>query len=130
MGLPPTPPARCLKMPGESLLDDGYDSDYQVGPFFQSGVEDEALVCMNETAPEEPEAILVVAEEGENSENVNAVTVVPDLTDDVINGMMVVELRVELEQRGMSKKGIKAVLVEHLKDAMAQSAIASRSSRS
>ena len=111
MGLPPTPPTRRLIMPDESLIDDGYDTDNQVGPFVQGGVEDEALVCMDEEAPDVPETILVVAGEGENSENLIPATVVPGITDDDINDMKVAELRVELERRGMSKNGLKAVLI-------------------
>ena len=33
MGLPPTPPCRMLKFPGEVAMEEGYDSDGQLGPF-------------------------------------------------------------------------------------------------
>ena len=39
MGLPPTPPCRTIKMPEMALLEIGYDSDFQMGPFIQDGIE-------------------------------------------------------------------------------------------
>ena len=114
MGLPPTPPLRKLKMPDLSLLEEGYDSDMQIGPFYQDGVHDKGFVIMDEDALEEPESILVPDNAAENVENLSPVT----LTDKQINGMKVLELRQELEKRGMSKNGLKSVLVERLKEAI------------
>ena len=70
----------------------------------QDSVEDEALFSMDEEAPEDPEAILIAADETENSNILHATLVepvVPELTDEGISGMKVAELRVELERRGM-----------------------------
>ena len=59
MGLPPTPPLRKLKTSDLSLLEEGYDSDMQIGPFYQDGVHDEGFVIMDEGALDEPESILL-----------------------------------------------------------------------
>ena len=67
-----------------------------MGPFFQSGVEDEVFADMNEVAPEEPQAILVPDADVQNIENSIPVTT---LTDEEIGQMKVVELRQELEKR-------------------------------
>ena len=112
-------------MPDDSLINEGYDSDFQVGPFIQSGVAEEAFVCMDEEAPEEPEPVLLAAVECENSDEVHvdaveAVPEVPEITDENIDKMKVSELRVELERRGMSKNGLKAVLIQRLKEAVSQ----------
>jgi len=61
MGLPPTPPSWQLKIPDKALMDEGYDSDFQVGPFVQDGVDEEAFVCMDEEALKKPEPILLPA---------------------------------------------------------------------
>ena len=123
MGLPPTPPSRQLKMPNDEMMDAGYDSDFEVGPFIQSGVEEEGMVCMDEEAPEAPEPILAVAENDENDENIIAAEIVQplqELTDEQIGSMKVVELRTHLEKRGMSKSGLKVVLIARLKEAITQ----------
>ena len=48
------------------MMDSGYDSDFVVGPFLQSGVEEERLVCMNEEEPEAVDPIFCVMENLEN----------------------------------------------------------------
>ena len=123
MGLPPTPPSRQLKLPDEGMMDAGYDSDFVVGPFIQSGVEGEIIFCMDEEAPEAAEPILDVAG---NLENIDilptemAEPTPPELTEAQIDSMKVKDLRQHLEERGMSKNGLKAVLVQRLKDAVHQ----------
>ena len=114
MGLPPTPLLQTLKMPDLSFLEEGYDSDMQIGPFYQDGVHDEGFVIMDEDALEEPESILLPDNAAENVKNLSPVM----LTDEQINGMKVLELRQELEKQGMSKNGLKSVLVERLKEAV------------
>ena len=120
MGLPPTPPSRQLKIPDEGMMDAGYDSDFNMGPFVQDGVSAEAFVSMEEEAPVEPEPVLVLTDGGENRENTIPEIAQPVLTEAVIDVMKIVELRSELGKRGMSKNGLKAVLVERLKEAVAQ----------
>ena len=121
MGLPPTPPSRQLKLPDEAMMDVGYDSDFAIGPFVQSGVEEECMVCMDEEEPELVEPIVTPIENAENSENLPtemAVSVEPELTFALIDKMKVLDLRKHLEDRGMSKNGLKAVLVQRLKEAV------------
>ena len=52
--MPKTPPHRVLIMPSDEALEEGYDSDGNLGPFMSESVEDERFVSMNETAPEAP----------------------------------------------------------------------------
>ena len=48
LGIPLTPPSRMMNMPNEKLFEEGYDSDIQWGPFYETGVSDDMLVVMNE----------------------------------------------------------------------------------
>ena len=80
-----------------SLLEEGYDSDMQIGPFYQDGVHEEGFLIMDEDALEEPESILLPDKAAENIENVNNFNPV-SLTDKQINGMKVLELRQALEK--------------------------------
>ena len=120
MGLPPSPPSRQLKIPDEGMMDAGYDSDFNMGPFVQDGVSAEAFISMEEEAPVEPEPVLVLADGDGNREKIIPEIAEPVLTEAVIDAMKIVELRSELGKRGMSRNGLKAVLVERLKEAVAQ----------
>ena len=53
MGMPSTPPSRILIMPSEEQLEEGYDSDSNVGPFIDPNIAQENLVSMDETTPDE-----------------------------------------------------------------------------
>ena len=97
MGLPSTAPSQMLKIPDLSFLEEGYDSDMQIGPFYQDGVHDIGFVIMDEDALEEPESIVVPDNAAKNVKNSSPIT----LIDKQINGMKVLELRQELEERGM-----------------------------
>ena len=118
MGLPLTPPSQQLKIPDKGMMDAGYDSDFNMGPFVQDGVSAEAFISMEEEAPVEPEPVLVLADR--NREKIIPEIAEPVLTEAVIDAMKIVELRSELGKRGMSRNGLKAVLVERLKEAVAQ----------
>ena len=112
MGLPATPPSRVLNMPSIELIDQGYDSDMQIGPFFETGVADETFVSMDEDVLEEVAPPAQVQEvEPETASD-------PVLTSETIDKMKVAELRVALDARGMSKTGLKTVLIERLKAAV------------
>ena len=54
MGLPPSPPCQVLQMPQDEMLEGGYDTDTQLGPFYEDGVSNEVFVSMDENAPEAP----------------------------------------------------------------------------
>ena len=73
-------------MPSDEVIAEGYDSDYQVGPFIDSGVGEENLVSVDEVPLEAPEGIAVPSEGG--------VELSPDpvLDDDMIKKMKVAEL--------------------------------------
>ena len=112
MGLPRTPTMRVITIPNEDLIDSGYDSDFQIGPFLEEDVFDEMFATMEEKAPEPKEDIV----EGSNDEE-QAVPQVPKLLDGDMNKMKVLELRVEFERRG-SKHGLKATLLARLEEAV------------
>ena len=111
MGLPPTSPSRSLKMPDEELLDDGYDSDFKMGSFYEDGVEEEELVDMDEVALGDENPNIPTTENVENHEDSTLSDPVPILTDEEIDKTKVVELRTELKKRGLSKNGFKDVFV-------------------
>ena len=60
IGQPQTPPSRVLIMPSEELMEAGYDTDHQCGPFVQNGVKDEEFYNMDEAAPEAPIEVVPV----------------------------------------------------------------------
>ena len=120
MGLPPTPTARVPVLPSEDAMDNGYDSDGQLGPFLQDGVSEETNFCMDEAPVQGEKAPNVDGTEmAETTENADG-SVVPEavdaLNDDAIDKMKVVDLRKELGMRGLSKNGNKGVLVKRLKE--------------
>ena len=111
MGLPQTPPQCVLIMPSDELLEEGYDSDMQHGPFLQHGVMEESFEIMDEV-----EKTATEDETAEPDEVVESAP--PPLTSNAIKKMKVKELRTALEVRGLSKNGLKAVLVARLEDAV------------
>ena len=44
LGIPLIPPSRMMNMPDEKLFGEGYDSDIQSKPFYETGVSDEMFV--------------------------------------------------------------------------------------
>ena len=111
MGLLLPPPFRVMEMPSESLLQEGYDSDMQFGPFIQDGVLEEEFASMDEV---EKNVIEVVTQEPGDSEECKYA---PVLKIDDIKKMKVMELRRALKARGMTKNGLKALLVSRLEEA-------------
>ncbi len=115
MGLPPTPVSRRLEMTSEEAMDNGYDSDGQLGPFQEAGVSNESNCCMDEAPVEGSNTRNIDStaptENTENGENSSVPEAVDALNDTAIDKMKVVELRKELEMCGLSKSGNKSVLV-------------------
>ena len=104
-------------MPSDEALEEGYDSDGNLGPFMSESVEDDRFVSMNETAPEAPtEVTPPPAAEVESA----AASAAPCLDKEIMNKMKVSELRNALHARGLSKNGLKAVLLDRLKAAVAE----------
>ena len=105
IGQPKTPPARILYLPSKQDLEDGYDSDNQIGPFYEAGVEEEANVLIEEVALRDTPPPIDAPIDAPND--------IPDpvLADDAIDKMKVAELRNALKERGMAVTGLKAVLV-------------------
>ena len=75
-----------MGMPSEAILEEGYDSDMQFGPFIQDGLVEEDISSMDE---EEKTVIEVVTAEPFKIEEGEAV---PVLTKDNIKKMKVMEL--------------------------------------
>ena len=96
-------------LPSDEALEDGYDSDGQLGPFMGLNTEYERFVSMDEVAPEAPaeETPPPVAEVESAPE--------PALDEETMEKMKVAELRVALQARGLSKNGLKSILFDQLK---------------
>jgi hypothetical protein len=95
----------------EAAFELGYDSDGEIGPFFDA-VEDEAnweeyneqSRAVQEQPQDDTPAPAVVAQAANP----------PQLSETVIRGMKVTELRKELKSRHQSSNGVKDVLVQRL----------------
>jgi hypothetical protein len=106
----------------ESAFELGYDSDGELGPFFDA-VADEANWEDYDEVPREvsepPEQPLPPQDDSPASVVVPpAVTNPPQLSETVIRGMKVAELRNELKGRNQSSNGVKNVLVQRLLSCM------------
>lgn len=64
VGQPKTPPSRVLIMPSEEMMEEGYDSDHQCGPFIENGVDNEEFYNMDEASPEAPIEAVPALDEG------------------------------------------------------------------
>ena len=51
LGIPPTPPSRVMNIVSDNLFEEGYDSDGQMGPYYEHGVSDEEFLMMTEDEP-------------------------------------------------------------------------------
>ena len=107
--MPHTPPRRVLVMPSDEALEGGYDSDGNVGIFLSAYVEYDNLVSMDEVAPEEPDLLTPLPDNGVGS------TPKSVLDEENIKKMKVADLRIALEASGLSKNGLKTVLIDRLK---------------
>ena len=99
------------------MLEDGYDTDMQLGPFYEDGVSDEVFVSMDEEAPEVPATNIAPPSQTENSDNLNHAasnSSNSELRREDIAKLKVTELRTELGKRGLSKNGLKKVLQDRL----------------
>ena len=120
LGIPLTPPSRMMNMPDEKLFEEGYDSDIQRGPFYETGVSDEMFVGMDEDEPVSelaiPPVVATVPEvsrepaqmEKTSSERV----IVEELSVNMINRMHINQLKAELSKRGVNKSGLKTDLIK------------------
>ena len=104
-GMPKTPPCCILVMPDNETLEEGYDSDSNIGPFMSTNTEYEKFALMDEVAPEAPTEVtpLPVPEMEPTAESC--------LDDETIEKMKVAELRIVLHACGLSRNGLKAVLI-------------------
>ena len=51
LGMQPTPPSRVMNIVSDNLFEEGYDSDGQMGPFYEHGLSDEEFFTMTEDEP-------------------------------------------------------------------------------
>ena len=92
--------------------------------FSPGSYENEHFFFMDEAPPEQQQPIIEATPVVENSENLipvgTTITAGSVLDDELalIDTLKVVELRQELESRGVSKNGLKKVLIERLKEAI------------
>ena len=111
--MPPTPPSRVMNIVSDELFEEGYDSDGQMGPFYEHGVSDEEFFTMTE---DEPVRGIEVTPAPEMETPASAELV---LNDEIIGTMKVKDLRDALSKRGVNKAGLKGGLVRKLKEAVA-----------
>ena len=111
-GIPHTLLRRVLVMPSDEALEGGYDSDGNVGPFLSAYVEYENIVSMDEGAPEEPSLLTPPPDNGVGS------TPESVFDKETIKKMKVPYLRIALKARGLSRNGLKTVLIYQLKAAV------------
>ena len=103
------------------LHDEGYDSDGELGPFFDA-VEDEDELACDEDEVGERENGLSAAGNSENAKNPgianteNTENRFCTLTDDEIDTMLVRLLKGELKKLGLSIRGKKSDLIRRLKE--------------
>jgi len=103
MGLPPIPPLPTLKMIDKSLIEDGYDTDCQLGPFVEAGVEAEKIVCMDKAPLESEKPNIRESENVKNLDTVNAATANPILTNELIDKMALQSSRLNLKNEEYRK---------------------------
>jgi hypothetical protein len=113
-GMPSTPPSRLLIMPSEEQLEEGYDSDGNVGPFIDPNIADENLVSMDETTPDQQVVVIGKKKKSGGSTRRRLLKV------KTIKKMGVLELRDALKKRGISIHGLKEDLVERLVKAVGE----------
>ena len=110
--MPPTPPSRVMNIVSDELFEEGYDSDGQMGPFYEHGVSDEEFVTMKEDGLVR-EIEVMPAPEMETPASAE-----PVLTDEIIDTMKFKDLRYALSKSGVNKAGLKGELVRKLKEAV------------
>ena len=115
-GMPSTPPNCTVSVPSDEMIEDGYDTDYEIGPFYEEGIIDDLIDDIEEATPDLSEA----SERTEVAAGSMAQNSAADLDNDTIDKMKVLELGIALQDRGISKHGLKTVLVDRLKDAVAK----------
>ena len=138
LSTPVSPEIRKIENIDEELYEEGYDTDGDIGPFYDaveheedlaSNIEEEAL-----PSREDYEAIVARAENpinnntnpvnndmtrrGENDDTIGDAGTFVLISDEDMNKMRNKELQDELGKRGLVKRGWKSELVAHLKKAM------------
>ena len=113
LDMPPTPPSRVMNIVSDKLFEEGYDSDGQMGPFYEHGVSDENFVTMTEDEPVR-EIAVTPAPKIETPASAE-----PVLTDEIIDTMKVKDLIDSHSKHGVNKAGMKGQVVRKLKEAVA-----------
>ena len=104
-GLPQSPMKRSIILPSDEAMEEGYDSDGMMGPFFDPYNKEEEDAAMDEVP------VVVPVETRQAQEP-------PSMTEDSIKKMKVGELRDSLRRRVLATNGLKADLAKRLLEAV------------
>ena len=100
-----TPPSRVTNIVSDELFEEGYDSDGQMGPFYENRVSDQEFFTMTEDEPVR-EIEVTPAPKMETPASAE-----PFLTNKIIDTMKVKYMRDDISKRGVNKAGLKGELV-------------------
>ena len=107
LGMPPTPPSCVINIVIDKLFEEGYDSDGQMGPFYEHGLSYEEFFTMTEDEPVR-EIEVTPAPKMETPASAE-----PVLTNKIIDTMKVKDLRDALSIRTWIKH-IAGSIIDHL----------------
>ena len=102
----------------EERFDLGYDSDEQVGPFFDAILEEGDQLVDEKGVPDEEVVNESLADEEQSSSICTSIDIFIPIEDGLLDKMKVAELRDELSVRQLSTRGKKQELRERLKKAL------------
>ena len=108
LGIPLTPPSRMMNIPDEVFLDEGYVSDIQIEPFYETGASDEILDVMDEDEPVSklviPPVVATVPKMSREPAQMEKTStyrvIVKEWSVDLFNMMYVNQLKAELSKCG------------------------------
>ena len=113
--LPMSPPGQSHFATEATLEEEGYDSDNEINPM-STIINEDSMEDDDAAIPEVSDELAASGEQETQEFGGNFV----DIPEDSLKEMKVAELKEELVKRGQSTQGLKAVLFEHLKEALAK----------
>jgi hypothetical protein len=118
--IPRSPPARSHLQATTATTENGYDSDGQIGPFYDAVANEGPQEVDEPTIPQSGVAEGTGDENsGENTENsASDVGKFIDISEEKIKKMVVKDIKEELKRRGQGVAGLKVELIARLKEAL------------